>query len=72
VDVNAGSDLKVPQFAEGYRAGGKKPKAGDYEPVVCVLLLYFSVPHRFRPESGNSAGFRRNGTGIRRNGTGMT
>ena len=33
--------------------------------------LYFSVPHRFRPESGNSAGFRRNGTGIRRNGTGI-
>ena len=39
LNANAGSDLKVPQFAEGYRAGGKKPKAGDYEPVVCALLL---------------------------------
>ena len=29
--------------------------------------LYFSVPHRFCLESGNSARFRRNGTGIRRN-----
>ena len=37
-DGNVGSDFKVPQFAEGYHAG-KKPKAGDYEPVVCALLI---------------------------------
>jgi len=36
--TNTGSDLKVPQFAEGYRTGGK-PKASDYEPVVCALLI---------------------------------
>jgi len=36
--MNGGSALNVLQFAEGYCTGGK-PKASDYEPVVCALLI---------------------------------
>jgi hypothetical protein len=36
--TNPGSDLSIPQFAEGYHTGGK-PKASDYEPVICALLI---------------------------------
>ncbi|KAF8161440.1 hypothetical protein B0H34DRAFT_673380 [Crassisporium funariophilum] len=39
LSLTTGAELKEPQFAEGYQAGGKA-KAGDYEPVrMCQNVL---------------------------------
>ena len=47
----------------------------DINRSITPDVQYFTVPHRFRPESGNSAGMAPESagmTGFHRNGTGMT